>query len=226
MREPEMLLDLEDVVRPQHTALIIVDMQKDFCAEGFQCWKAGRDLEPAQSVIPPLKRLLEAARRHGVLVIHVGFLTLRGHLSDSGPWLAQRRRSTYSSELVALEGTEGVRFIDDLAPIEGEVVVYKHRYSGFTGTNLDLILRSKGIRTTVITGVSTNVCVETTLRDAFELGYYVVLPQDCTASWSETLRQATLENVKHRFGHVCDSMDIVRAWNSSSDQPAEGRKTT
>lgn len=216
-----MLLNLEDVVRPEHTALILVDMQKDFCMEGFQCWEAGRDLGPAQSIIPCLKRLLEAARRHGVLVIHVGFLTLRGHLSDSGPWLAQRRRSTYSSERVAMEGTEGIQFVDDLAPAEGEVVVYKHRYSGFTGTNLDLILRSNGIKTTVITGVSTNVCVETTLRHAFELEYYVVLPQDCTASWSETLRQATLENVRRRFGHVCDSADIIRAWSNGPEQLEE-----
>jgi ureidoacrylate peracid hydrolase len=207
-----MWTDLKDIVKPEHTALIIVDMQKDFCVEGFRCVEAGRDIRSVQRIIPTLCQLLNAARQKEVLVIHVCWLTLPDHLSDSGPWLAQRRRSTYSSEFVAIEGTEGGEVIEELAPVKGEVIILKHRYSGFTSTNLDLVLRSNSIRSLIITGLSTNICVESTLRDAVELDYYVVLPKDCTASWSEKLYESTLENVKHRFGHVCTLIDILHIW--------------
>jgi ureidoacrylate peracid hydrolase len=215
MEVPEMLVELKDIIKPDHTALIIVDMQKDFCREGFRCWESGRDIRPAQKIIPTIRLILDGARRKNVFVIHVIFWTLCNHLSDSGPWLAQRRRSTYSSELVGMEGTEGAEVIEELAPVPEEVIVRKHRYSGFTGTDLDLVLRSNGIRSVIITGVSTNACVETTLRDAFELEYYVVLVEDCVASWSEKLHEATLENVRHRFGHVCTSNDILEIWGAA-----------
>jgi len=146
----EILTKLKDIAKPEHTTLIIVDMQKDFCREGFRCWEAGRDISPVQKIILPIRQLLDAARLKDVLVVHVIFWVLRNHLSDSGPWLAQRRRSIYSSELVGMEGTEGAEMIEELAPIENEVIVRKHRYSGFTGTDLDLVLRSNGIRSVVI----------------------------------------------------------------------------
>jgi ureidoacrylate peracid hydrolase len=106
----------------------------------------------------------------------------------------------------------GTEFIPELTPEDGEVVVRKHRYSAFSGTNLDVILRAHEIRTCIVTGVSTNVCVESTLRAAFDLGYYIVVPRDATASWSEQLGDATLANVTHRFGIVSSVAEIVDAW--------------
>lgn len=213
-----MLTTPEDTLRPGHTALLIVDMQKDFCTPGFGAEQAGRDLSMARGVIPKLAFLLSEARRAGVLVVHVGFSTAPDHGSDSGPWLAQRRRATASSERLCISGTEGEEFIDELAPLPGEVVVRKRRYSAFTGTDLDLLLRARDIKSIVVTGVSTNACVETTTRAGFELDYYVAVPQDGCGSWDRTLHEATLANVRHRFGITPQSDDIAAIWQA--DAPA------
>jgi ureidoacrylate peracid hydrolase len=214
--EPAMLSGLPELVAPRHTALLIVDMQKDFCVEGMGASRRpGRDLSRTRAIIPGLVRLRRAARASGALVVHVGFLTLPHHLSDNGPWLSQRRRATFASDSFALAGSEGAQFIDELSPEDGEVEVRKHRYSAFKGTNLDMLLRAREIRTCVVTGVSTNVCVESTLRDAFEHGYYVVVPGDGTASWSKELGEATLQNVTHRFGLVSTVDEVAAAWKVS-----------
>lgn len=214
--EPTMLGDLEARVRPEHTALLIIDMQKDLCSEGFACDKAGRDLTATRSIVPALQKLLAAARGSGVLVCHVGFSTLREHLSDSGSWLAQRRRATYSSDKLCMEGAEGAETIEELRPEAGEPIVRKHRYSAFKGTDLDLLLRSRGIRVVVTAGVSTNVCVESSLREAFELDYYVCVPRDGVASWDMDLHEATLQTVNHRFGLVTSCDELVAFWSAAT----------
>ena len=214
--EPEILESLEQRIAPRHTALIIIDMQKDFVLDGLACDLAGRDLTATRSIIPTLTGLLAAARAAGTLVVHVGFWTLPGHMSDSGSWLAHRRRSTYSGDRIAVAGSEGAEFIDELTPEPDEVVIHKHRYSGFKGTDLDMLLRARDIRTCIVTGVSTNVCVESTLRDAFEHTYYVAVPADGTASWSEELGAGTLENVEHRFGLVTSCEEILKIWRGQN----------
>lgn len=211
--EPPILDAFADRFAPGHTALLIIDMQKDFCLDGYATSRAGRPLDAARGIVPVLQTLLAAARRSGVLVCHVGFWTLERHLSDTAPWLAQRRRATYASDRIAMAGSEGAEFIPELAPGPGEPVIRKHRYSAFKGTDLDMVLRARGIRSVVPTGVSTNVCVESTLRDAFETGHYTALPRDACASWDMELHQATLKTANARFGLVCDSADLIQAWN-------------
>jgi ureidoacrylate peracid hydrolase len=218
--EPTILPGLQERIEPPHTALLIVDMQKDFCIETMATAGTGRDLSRTKAIIPNLVRLRRSARQVGALVVHVGFLTLRHHLSDGGAWLAQRRRSPYANESIALENSEGAQFIDELAPADGEVSIRKHRYSGFAGTNLDVILRARDIRTCIVTGVSTNVCVESTLRAAFDLGYYIVVPRDATASWSQELGEATLANVTHRFGLVTSVDEITGMWRNMRSSAA------
>ena len=215
--EPLMLESLRERIAPRHTALLIIDMQNDFCVEGMGASRRpGRDLTRTRAIIPNLVRLRQAARRQGALVVHIGFLTLPHYLSDGGPWLSQRRRATYASDSFAIANSEGARFIAELSPEDGEVTVHKHRYSGFKGTDLDMVLRAQEIRTCIVTGVSTNVCVESTLRDAFEHGYYVVVPSDGTASWSKELGEGTLQNVTHRFGLVTTVGEIVQIWQEQS----------
>lgn len=211
---PDILATLPDRFDAAHTALLVIDMQKDFCLEGFGAHRAGRDLAAAQRAIPVIAELLAAARQTGVRVAHVGFATLPDHASDSGPWLAQRRRSTYSSDTLCLAGTEGAAFVAQLAPAAGEWVVRKHRYSAFSGTDLDMLLRSAGIRSVVVTGVSTNACVESTLRAAFDLDYYVAVPPDATGSWDQALHEATLANVNHRFGVTPESRELAEIWRA------------
>ena len=195
--EPMMRLDASDRLAPVRTALLVVDMQKDFCTPGFGAEKAGRDLSMARSVIPHIARLLEGARKVGVTIGHVGFGTEPDHGSDSGSWLAKRREATVSSDTLCLTGTEGAEFVEELRPSPGEIVVTKRRYSAFTGTELDLRLRARRIETVIVTGVSTNACVETTARAAFELGYYLCVPPDACGSWDRDLHEATLANVRH-----------------------------
>ncbi len=219
--EPPILTTLEDRIAPSHTALVIIDMQKDFCYDGFATSKAGRPLDAAKSIIPRLRDLLAAARESGVLVCHVGFWTFADYESDSGPWLAQRRRATYATDKIAIAETEGAEFIDELAPREGEIVIKKHRYSAFKGTDLDMLLRAHDIRTVVPTGVSTNVCVESTLRDAFEHSYYVCVPEDGAASWDMELHAATLKTVNARFGLLTSCEEIKGLWRGAARAAAE-----
>ena len=217
--EPTMLKDLEARLDPRNTILLIIDMQKDLCVDGFATSRAGRDLTATRSIISGLQELLGVARAAGVAVGHVGFWTLEDHLSDSAPWLAQRRRSTYSSDKLCMELSEGAEFIDELAPGPGEIVIHKHRYSAFKGTDLDMLLRAREIKTVITAGVSTNVCVESTLREAFELGYYVCIPSDGVASWDMNLHGATLQTVTHRFGLVTTCEEITAVWRAAGARP-------
>jgi ureidoacrylate peracid hydrolase len=212
MMEPDILDGLKERVAPHRTALLVIDMQKDFCLEGFATARAGRPLAAAQSVIPAIASLLVAARAAEILVCHIGFWTLLDYGSDSGPWLAQRRRATYASDRICMAGSEGAEFIPDLAPQPGEAVIRKHRYSAFKGTDIGTILRARRIETVVVTGVSTNVCVESTARDAFEDDYYVCVPRDCVASWDAGLHEATLATIDARFGLVSSAGEIAAIW--------------
>jgi len=214
--EPPILATLQERLRPAHTALLIIDMQKDFCLDGFATSRAGRPLDAARAIIPRLAALRQAAREAGVLVCHAGFWTLPDHGSDSGPWLAQRRRATYASDKICMAGSEGAEFIHELTPRNDEVVIRKHRYSAFKGTDLDMLLRARGIRTVVPTGVSTNVCVESASRDAFEYNYYVCVPRDGVASWDMSLHDATLKTIDARFGLLSDCDEIAAAWRGGS----------
>ena len=108
----------------------------------------------------------------------------------------------------------GPKVIDELAPGPGDAVVRKFRYSGFAGTSLDLVLRSRGIRTVVCAGVSTNVCVEATAREAFSHDYYVVYVGDACASWDMDLHAATLATARHRYAVVADTADLQQLWGT------------
>lgn len=209
----EVLRDLPAIAAPGHTALTIVDMVNDFVdPAGKTATLAARPLDHARRVIPALRRLLDAARTAGLTIVHVQHTTLPDGRSDSGPWLEARSRATYSVPDICLDGSWGQQVIAELAPAPSEVTVKKYRYSGFAGTNLDLILRSAGVRTIVCCGVSTNACVEATAREAFSLDYYVVLPEDACGSWSVPLHEATIATAGHRYATVCAVADLVDAW--------------
>ncbi len=213
--EPAILESLGERLNPAHTALLIIDMQKDFCTDGFATSKANRPLAAAQSIIPRIQKILAAARESGVLVCHVGFWTYPEHMSDSGPWLTQRRRAIYASDKIAIAHSEGAEFIKELEPAEDEICIHKHRYSAFKGTDLEMILRAHDIRTVVPTGISTNVCVESTLRDAFESTFYVCVPENACASWDMELHAATMKTVNARFGLVTDIDTVAEIWQTA-----------
>jgi nicotinamidase-related amidase len=212
---PKVLSTLKEKVAPSRVALLMVDMVNDFVdPKGKTATLAKRPLDHARSVIPRQQELLEAARNAGVLIAHVQHTTLPNHLSDSGPWLDARSRATYSVEDICVQGTWGQEIIEELAPREGEIVVQKYRYSGFAGTNLDLVLRTARCQTVICCGVSTNACVESTARDAFSLDYYVVIPEDACASWDRSLHDATIKSAASRYAWICTVDDLNRIWSS------------
>lgn len=204
---------LPDKVAPAHTAVLLIDMVNDLVdPAGKAATRAGRPIAHARAAIAPQAALLAAARAAGLTVVYVNHATLPDGVGASGPWLEARGRATYSVEDTCLAGSWGARVVEELAPQPGDIVVEKYRYSGFAGTNLDLVLRSAGIETVVCAGVSTNACVEATAREAFSHDYYVVYARDACASWDESLHEATLATAAHRYATVADVADLARAF--------------
>jgi ureidoacrylate peracid hydrolase len=216
-----MLRSLPEKVNPAHTALLIVDVQRDFCAPDGAFSVLGRDLNRVQRILPRLKLLVEAARRSQVRVVFLRYV--QSELTESDVHLEQRARGRADLRYCQ-EGTPGAEFYYVL-PEAGDAVVNKHRYSGFINTDLGIILRSRGIRTIVMTGVATNGCVEATARDGFMHDFYVVFVDDCSATYSEEMHQATLANVRDAYGVVVVAEELTGIWNGR-DAAAEANKTT
>jgi len=207
-------LVIADRVRPESTALVLIDMSNDFVhPDGKTARLGGRDVSAAWTAVPAMRRLHAAARAAGVTVVHVQHTTLPGGASDSAPWVDARRRATYSVPDICLDGTWGQEIIPELQPADGDLTVKKYRYGGFTGTNLELVLRSTGTTNVICCGVSTNVCVETTAREAFSREFFVVIPADACASWDMRLHEATLESARHRYAVVTTTEEILTAWS-------------
>jgi ureidoacrylate peracid hydrolase len=213
-----MLRTLREKVESGHSALLIVDVQNDFCAEGGGMHREGRDLSLAQAMVPRLAALIEQARTAGVPCIWIR--NVYNHAPNfylSEVWLEQalrRRKGAYVEYPMCERDGWGGDFYQ-VRPNPDEAIVVKHRYGAFECTDLDLVLRSRGIRTVIMTGVATNVCVETTARQAFLRDYYVVFTSDCTATYSQVEHDATLANIDNFFGQVAASSEIVACWQAA-----------
>ncbi len=210
-----MLQTLSEKVQPEHAAVLIVDVQNDFCAEGGALHREGRDLSLAQAMVPRLARFLDAARAARVPLVwirNVYNTDANWYLSEV--WLEQamrRRKGNYVEHPVCQPNAWNGDFYG-VRPLPDEVIVTKHRYGAFESTDLDLTLRSRGIRTVIMTGIATNVCVETTARQAFLRDYYVVFTSDCTATYAQADHEATLRNIDNFFGQVAAAEEIVSCW--------------
>jgi nicotinamidase-related amidase len=161
-------------INPANTALIVVDMENDFVAEG-----APLRAKMAPAVVPPLKRALTHARNTGVRVIFTAH-THRRDGCDMGVF--GRSKPPIAQHLALVEGEKGVEIYDELKPLPDEIVIKKHRYSAFYGTDLDIILRSSGMETVIITGVTTENCCHATARDALFHNYGVIVLSDATGT--------------------------------------------
>lgn len=194
----------EERVAPSRTALIVVDMQNDFCSAGGMMDRLGTDVGLVQATVPVLAGLLAAARAAGVLVVYLQNRT-RSDGRYSAPADLLRKYLTYADEddlLITLEGSWGEQVIAELEPERGDVVV-KHRPDGFERTQLGLILRSNGIESVLITGTSTFACVESTARRALMEDYYVTVIEDCVAATDADLQAASLTVMRAFFGAEC-----------------------
>jgi nicotinamidase-related amidase len=208
---------LDELVQARHTALVVVDMQNDFCKPGWAFDRLGIDLSMYPPMLPRLARLLAGARDAGVPVVYIQMTTLPGRRSDSPAQLRFNMRLHLASHqateplLYTIEGTPGQAIISELEPQPGDLVVRKYRSSAFWGTNLDMLLRSNGIETVIMTGCTTEGCVESTARDALFNDYYVVIAEDCVASDDPRQHDASLFLMRHRFD-VVTSDDILAVW--------------
>ncbi len=219
--------DAFDIV-PATTAVIVVDMQNDFGADGGMFQRAGIPIGGIKVVVEPTRRVLVAAREHGMPVVYLK-MEFAADLSDAGgddvPNFIKHRALGVGDTMTAPDGREsrilikdnwGTEILPELAPDPSDIIVSKHRYSGFFGTSLDSILRERGVTSLVFTGCTTSVCVESTLRDAFYRDYHCLLLSDCTAEplgsqFPRGNHEASLLTIEALFGWVSDSAALLSA---------------
>lgn len=218
------LWTLAEKVRPEHCALVVIDVQNEFCAPGGMMDCEGLPLDAVEAMARRIPATIDAARAAGATVVFVRNTYSTGdnhYLSDV--WLEQatrRRAGSYTLREVCAEGSFGWRFFEGIEPLAGEPVVTKHRFGAFHATDLDVILRSKGVRTVVFVGVASNVCVETSAREAFLRDYYVVFTSDGTAAYDDESHRNTLAVIDRYFGEVVPVADVEAAWGAASVDPA------
>ncbi len=203
--------ELGEWVDPSTSALIVIDVQNDFCHDEGAFAKLGTDMGPIQEILPRLENLMEEARGAGCKVV-----IFRVARSPEADWPAKRRLEelNFGPDAVPIveEGSWGAELCKGFEPKEGDVLLTKNRYGGFTGTNLDLILRNLGVKTIIMTGVATNVCVESTAREGFMLDYNVVLVEDACATTSKEFHEGTVANTRRFFGRVGKADEVIAAW--------------
>lgn len=188
-------------------ALVVIDMQRDFLEPGGFGDALGNDVMRLQAIVPTLKQLLEGFRSLGLPIIH----TLECHqpdLSDCPPSKLKRGRGTLTigdvgpMGRILIQGESGNGIIPELAPLPGEIVIHKPGKGAFYNTDLEQILQAHGVTHLFITGVTTEVCVQTTMREANDRGYECLMVEDCTESYFPEFKQMTLAMVRAQGGIV------------------------
>jgi len=207
-------------LRPDNTALVVIDMQIDFCAVGGYVHSMGYSLENTSRPIKPIKRLLEIFRRKGFHIIH----TREGHRPDLSDlpavkrWRSERIGAgigdTSAAGRILVKGSKGWQIVPDLTPQDDEPVIDKPGKGAFYATDLDLILRSRGIQNLILSGVTSDVCVSTTIREANDRGYECLMLEDCCAAVDEKNHLSTISSIQMSggiFGCTTSSDSLIRA---------------
>ena len=202
-----MALSLEQRADPRHGMLVVVDMQNDFCHRDGAACKRGRDIAFVENMIPRLIHLVQEARAHNFPICFVR--TSGNQWTNSPVWTEFKNPQL----LACADGSWGAEFYEGIKPLPGEMIVTKHRYSAFIGTDLDMLLRARGVKSLLVTGVGTGMCVFHTLSVGFMLDYYMTLVEDCCATtYGPKVHDEAVALIRKHYGRVASSGEIVQIW--------------
>jgi ureidoacrylate peracid hydrolase len=207
----KLLRSLQEVADPTHSALIIIDPQHDFCSErGAMAKRFGFDMKEIKEAVPRLNALIQKCRERGVFVVWI-----REVFSDNKMRNNQKALWGAGKDIWLIpEGGKGADWYEGVvSPVAGEPVITKWQYDGFEDTELHLLLQSRGIQTLLMTGFTTNVCVETTARHGYIKGYYIVLVSDCAGAPTPAEHASGVFNIKTYFGQVATSNQLYANWS-------------
>jgi ureidoacrylate peracid hydrolase len=208
------------------TAVLVVDMQNAFIKEGGYADLAGYDISRTDKIVGPCQEIIRAGRDKGAKIIYFQ-MGCSPDLSDMGPDDSPGAYKSKGRNLIKqrpdlreklyVYGGWGAEIIEELEPQKGDLVIRKQRYDGFIGTNLDIVLRTFGLKYLLFAGTATNICVESTIRHAFFLDFFPILISDAVCQMGpDLLQEATIMNVQSTFGWVADSKSVLRAMNHIS----------
>ncbi len=205
---------MEMELKTERTALVVIDMQKAFCADDGSLAVAGIDISNLAGAVAPCRQLLDSARQAGVPVIFTRYV-YRADYADGGVVIRYLLPQLKNINSLA-EGTEDIEIIDLLAPVEGEFVIDKNRPSAFYATNIDPILNGLDVDSLVVCGVTTNVCVETTVRDASQRDYKVFVVKDATGEIEQLRFDGAIAGMAWMFAKIVEKEDVLAIWGEGN----------
>jgi len=213
---------------PNQTAIVVVDLQNGYASPGGYRELIGQDVGPARAAVANALRILDASRAAGLTVIMLqngwdAELKTAPNWHKSNPLKTMRARPELKGKILT-HGSWDYAFVDELKPAPSDIIVPKARYSGFCGTDLDNMLRSRAIRHLVFVGIASNVCVESTIRDAYFREYFCLFVRDATQASGPAFMQDAVEfNVKTFLGWVTDTASLCEALSQATPGPVAGR---